>query len=177
MNISSIVWPVPAATPRPAPLCRRASPAGCFGPYLQAVLADLRGGLSAEQATDPAVRRRPLRARDLHRHDLQAGTAVGRRPGSPVQRTGGRGPLTPSRRTSTRPRGESGSKKVWLWATVTPPFTVFTIADPQRRCRPGLAGKRGRNRSSAVTGSARTRGSWRDGDRFVGPIFAAISRR
>ena len=55
-------------------------PIGSFGPYLQAVLAHARGGLSPQQATDPAIGKRPVYPFDLHRDGLQAGTAVGRRP-------------------------------------------------------------------------------------------------
>ena len=65
----------------------------------------VRGGLPPQQAADPAAGRRPVRAVDLHRDDLQAGAAVGRRPGGPLQRTGDRASTTPRRRTSTRRRG------------------------------------------------------------------------
>ena len=97
----------------------------------------VRGGLPAQQAADPAGVRRPVRAVDLHRDDLQAGAAVGRRPGGPLQRTGGRGPLTPRRRTSTRRRGGRTGRKAWLWATVTRlVHGLHHRPQPQRRGRP-----------------------------------------
>ena len=48
-------------------------------------------GLPPQQAADPATDRRPVRAVDLHRHDLQAGAAAAAVLESPVQRVGRRG--------------------------------------------------------------------------------------
>jgi transposase len=47
-------------------------------PLLPGCAGRVRGGLSAQQTTDPAGVRRPVYALELHRDDLQAGTAVDR---------------------------------------------------------------------------------------------------
>src|SRR3954447_13347915 len=102
-------------------------PAGCFGPYLQAVLAMLAGayrlgkrpvrqvaadlfGLSISTGAISKLERRSAAALEAPYNELAV--AVHRAKATNIDETSWRERL----------------KKVWLWATVTPLFTVFTIA-------------------------------------------------
>ena len=106
---------------------------------------DVRGGLSPQQAADPPGRRRPVHALDLHRDDLQAGAAVGRRPRSPLQRTRGRGP--PRRGDEHRRDVVAGAAPQGLVVgDGHPPLHgLHHRQEPQRRCRPGALGERRRS--------------------------------
>jgi transposase len=102
-------------------------PTGCFGPYLQAVLAMFAGAyrLSKRQIRQVAadlftlsistgmiskLERRSAAALEAPYHELAI--AVHRAQATNIDETSWRERL----------------KKVWLWVTVTPLFTVFTIA-------------------------------------------------
>jgi transposase len=102
-------------------------PTGCFGPYLQAVLAVFAGAyrLSKRQIRQIAA--------DLFSLSISTGSvsklerqsaAVLEAPYHEVAIAVHQAKVTNIDETSWRER----FRKVWLWATVTPLFTVFTIA-------------------------------------------------
>lgn len=102
-------------------------PAGCFGPYLRAVLAMFAGAyrLSKRQIRQVAA--------DVFTLSISSGmisklerrsAAVLEAPCNELAVAVHRAKVTNIDETSWRER----LKKVWLWATVTPLFTVFTIA-------------------------------------------------
>jgi transposase len=102
-------------------------PTGCFGPYLQAVLAMFAGvyRLSKRQIRQVAA--------DLFTLSISTGmisklegqsAAVLEAPYNELAIAVHRAKVTNIDETSWRER----LRKVWLWATVTPLFTVFTIA-------------------------------------------------
>jgi transposase len=103
------------------------TPTGCFGPYLQAVLAMFAGAyrLSKRQIRQVAadlftlsistgmiskLERQSAATLEAPYHELAI--AVHHAPATNIDETSWRESL----------------RKVWLWATVTPRFTVFTIA-------------------------------------------------
>jgi transposase len=102
-------------------------PTGCFGPYLQAVLAMFAGAyrLSKRQIRQVAA--------DLFSLSISIGmisklerrsAAVLEAPYNELALAVHHAEVTNIDETSWRER----LRKVWLWATVTPLFTVFTIA-------------------------------------------------
>jgi transposase len=102
-------------------------PSGCFGPYLQAVLAMLAGAyrLSKRQIRQVAA--------DLFRLSISTGmisklerqsAATLEAPYNELAIAVHHARATNIDETSWRER----IRKAWLWATVTPLFTVFTIA-------------------------------------------------
>jgi transposase len=102
-------------------------PRGCFGPYLQAVLATFAGAyrLSKRQIRQVAA--------DLFTLSISTGmisklerqsAATLEAPSNELAIAVHHAQATNIDETSWR----EGLRKVWLWATVTPHFTVFTIA-------------------------------------------------
>jgi transposase len=102
-------------------------PTGCFGPYLQAVLAMFAGAyrLSKRQIRQVAA--------DLFRLSISTGmisklerqsAAALEAPYNELAIAVHQAEATNIDETSWRER----LRKVWLWATVTPRFTVFTVA-------------------------------------------------
>jgi transposase len=102
-------------------------PTSCFGPYLQAVLATLAGayrlsrrqihlvaadlfGLAISTGMIPKLERRSAAVLEAPYHELAIAAH--------------HAAVTNTDETSWRER----LRKVWLWAVVTPLFTVFTIA-------------------------------------------------
>src|SRR4051794_7461672 len=102
-------------------------PTGCFGPYLQAVLAMLAGAyrLSKRQIRQVVADLFTLRISSgmISKLERQS-AAVLEAPYNELAVAVHHAAVTNIDETSWRER----LRKVWLWATVTPLFTVFTIA-------------------------------------------------
>ena len=102
-------------------------PAGCFGPYLQAVLAVFAGanGLSKRQIRQVAA--------DLFALSISTGmiSKLERQSAAALEATYNELAIAIHHAAATNMDETSwreSLRKVWLWATVTPLFTVFTIA-------------------------------------------------
>jgi transposase len=102
-------------------------PAGCFGPYLQAVLAMFAGAyrLSKRQIRQVAADLFTLSISTgmISKLERQSAAAL-EAPYNELAVAVHRAEATNIDETSWRER----LRKAWLWATVTPLFTVFTIA-------------------------------------------------
>lgn len=102
-------------------------PAGCFGPYLQAVLAMYAGAyrLSKRQIQQVVADLFALSISTgmISKLERQSATAL-EAPYNELAVAVHHAKVTNIDETSWRER----LRKVWLWATVTPWFTVFTIA-------------------------------------------------
>ena len=142
-------------------------PTGCFGPYLQAVLAMLAGAYRLSK------RQIQQMVRDLFTLSISTGmisklerqsAAALEAPYNELATSVHEADVTNIDETSWR----ENRRKVWLWATVTKLITVFTIAAHRSREVAARCWELRTTRLSAAIATVSTSTSTPTGDRFVG---------